>query len=375
MRRAEQDRLLLQGDAFLAMLQHAPAHEVALLGLVQARAEDRPSCAVPRGPQGLLVTLRRELDGGVRRREDRRDRSVVLLQPDHGGAVEPGRELQDVLHGRGAEPVDRLRVVADHREVARRVRRSHPFQDVGLQRVRVLVLVDEHVIEHRRQRVARLGRGRQRFPEQQQVVVVQDVLIALADRVRLEDLPDAVDLVHAPRVVTLQHVGELLAGVHRPRVDRRERVLAREPSFPRGEPQLLAQQVHHVGTVGLVQHREVGTQAERATVEAEQPVGDRVERPTPHALGLALAGRTLRAREHLACGAPAERQQQDPLRAHTAFHQVSDATGEGGGLAGPGAGHDQQRSVAEQHGGALLRVEVVEHVFEAYISGCTRSTT
>ena len=47
-RRAEQHGLLLQRDALLAMLQHAPAHEVALLGLVQARAEDRPSRAVPR---------------------------------------------------------------------------------------------------------------------------------------------------------------------------------------------------------------------------------------------------------------------------------------------------------------------------------------
>ena len=193
--------------------------------------------------------------------------------------------------------------------------------------------------------------------------------------VRLEDLPDAVDLVHAPRVVALQHVAELLAGVHRPRVDRRERVLAREPSFARGEPQLLAEQVHHVGAVGLVEHREVGTQPERAAVEAEQPVGDRVERPAPHPLGLALAGRAFGPGEHLARGAPAERQQQDPLGAHAALDQVADAAGEGGGLPGPGARHDQQRSVAEEHGGALLRIQVVEHVFEAYIPGCARSTT
>ena len=60
------------------------------------------------------------------------------------------------------------------------------------------------------------------------------------------------------------------------------------------KPELLAQQVHHVGAVGLVEHREVGTQAERAPVEPEQPVGDGVERPAPDALGLALARRAMR---------------------------------------------------------------------------------
>ena len=89
MRRAEQHGLLLERHALLAMPQHAPAHEVALLGLVQARAEHRHPRALARGPERLLVALRRERDGGVRRGEDRRDRAVVLLQADHGGAVEP----------------------------------------------------------------------------------------------------------------------------------------------------------------------------------------------------------------------------------------------------------------------------------------------
>ena len=101
-------------------------------------------------------------------------------------------------------------------------------------------------------------------------------------------------------------------------------------------------------------------------VETEQPVGDRVERATPHALGLALAGRAFGPREHLAGGSPAERQEQDPLGPHAALDQVADPAGERGRLAGPGARHDQQRTLAEEHGGALLRIEVVEHVFEAY---------
>jgi hypothetical protein len=70
------------------------------------------------------------------------------------------------------------------------------------------------VIEHGRELLARLRRRGERLPEQQQVVVVQDVLLALASGVRLEHLPDAVGLVDAPRVVALQHVAQLLARVH-----------------------------------------------------------------------------------------------------------------------------------------------------------------
>ena len=50
---------------------------------------------------------------------------------------------------RGAEAVDRLRVVAHHREVRGVPARPHRLEDVGLQRVRVLVLVDQDVVEHR----------------------------------------------------------------------------------------------------------------------------------------------------------------------------------------------------------------------------------
>ena len=89
-RRAEQHGLLLQRHALLAMLQ-------ARCGTRRRTARPRPgtcggsavALAVPCGPQRLLVALRRERDRGVRRGEDRRDRSVVLLQPDHGGAGEP----------------------------------------------------------------------------------------------------------------------------------------------------------------------------------------------------------------------------------------------------------------------------------------------
>ena len=256
-----------------------------------------------------------------------------------------------------------------------RVRRPYALQDVGLQRVRVLVLVDQHVIEHGRELLARLRRRGERLPEQQQVVVVQDVLLALAAGVRLEHLADAVAFVDAPRVVALEDLAQFLPGVHRPRVDRRERVLAREPPLPAGEAELLAEQVHHVGRVGLVEHREVGPESERTPVQPDQAVRDGVERAAPHMRGVAVTAHAFGAREHLAGCTAAEREQQDPLRSHAALHQVTDARCERGGLPGPGTRHDQQRTVAEQRRRSLLRVEVVEHVFEAYNPFDARSRT
>src|SRR5215211_6399572 len=111
-----------------------------------------------------------------------------------GGVREPTRELEDVPDGGGAEPVDRLRVVPDDRQVPT-AGWSHRFEDVRLDRVRVLVLVDEDVVEHRSELLPGGGRRGERLPEQQQVVVVEDVLTALPLGVGPEDLADAVGLV------------------------------------------------------------------------------------------------------------------------------------------------------------------------------------
>src|SRR3989442_9732759 len=102
--------------------------------------------------------------------------------------------------------------------------------------------------------------------------------------------------------MALEHVAELLARVHGSRVDRREGLLPREPPLASAETKFVADEVHHVGSVCLIEHREVGTDPERAAVHAQQPVRDRVESSTPYATGLSIAGRALGAREHLAGG-------------------------------------------------------------------------
>ena len=113
-RRPEQHRLIAAARRPRSRCRSTLVHtDVGLLGLVRHRFA-APAGARRSGRTTSVFSCRcgRERDRGVRRGQDRRGRAVVLLEPDHGRAGEPLRELQDVADGRGAEPVDRLRVVA-----------------------------------------------------------------------------------------------------------------------------------------------------------------------------------------------------------------------------------------------------------------------
>ena len=72
-------------------------------------------------------------------------RAVVLLEHDDGDVGERVLELEDVADVGAAEPVDRLVAVADDADVA--VRLAEQEDELVLDRVGVLVLVDEHVLE------------------------------------------------------------------------------------------------------------------------------------------------------------------------------------------------------------------------------------
>ena len=162
----------------------------------------------------------------------------------------------------------------------------------------------------------------------------------------------------------MQDVGEPLAGVHRPRVDRRERVLAGEPALARGEPELVAEEVHHVGAVGLVEDGEVGRETERATVEAEQPVADRVERAAPDATGSSFVAS--RAARETISRAARRLNVRSRIRSGRVPRSISEATRAASVivLPLPAPATIEQRSLAVADGGLLLRVQVLEHAFE-----------
>ena len=96
-------------------------------------------------------------------------------------------KIENVAHGRGAERIDRLRVVADHREAAPSGLQRQ--QDRGLQPVGVLVFVDQHVIEAAADVVGDAPASRHHLrPVEQQVVVIEDVLLLLGLDIGREQL-------------------------------------------------------------------------------------------------------------------------------------------------------------------------------------------
>ena len=142
----EQHGLLLEEGAVFAVFQDALDDEARLVGLVADRDESRLCGRRAFGPEVLGKALLGEIDDAVGGGENRLRRAIVAIERDD---VRRRSELigkvEDVAHGGGAERVDRLGVVADHRQAA--ASGLERQQDRGLQAVRVLVLVDEDVIE------------------------------------------------------------------------------------------------------------------------------------------------------------------------------------------------------------------------------------
>ncbi len=110
---AKQDRLLLQRRAGLALRQDLRHDARHLRDIVGDGDEGRTPAARPLAAEILGETFACQTDHGVRCGEDRLCRTVVLLQRDDvRGWAEAFREVQDVANVRGAEAVNRLRIVA-----------------------------------------------------------------------------------------------------------------------------------------------------------------------------------------------------------------------------------------------------------------------
>src|SRR5205085_9556424 len=103
-----------------------------------------------------------EPDESRGRLENGRTRAVVPAEDDRSRIAMPLAEAQDVADRRAPEPVDRLIVIADDRQVAMSL--GNDRDELRLGAVRVLELVDEDVPEASLDLVA----GRCRGPDQPQ---------------------------------------------------------------------------------------------------------------------------------------------------------------------------------------------------------------
>ena len=110
--------------------------------------------------------------------------------------------------------------------------------------------------------------------------------------------------------------------------------------------------------VGLVVDRELARVAEPVGVGPQHAHARRVERADPHRAG-DRADERGDALAHLVGGLVGERDGEDPRGVHALVDEVGDAVREHPGLAGAGAGDDEQRAAAVDDGVELVGVEAV----------------
>ncbi|MGF6657603.1 hypothetical protein OKW34_008193 [Paraburkholderia youngii] len=318
----------------------------------------------------FCVALAREFDHRVRRGENRLGGAIVALERDLlRGRFELRGEIEDIAHGRAAKRIDRLRVVADHGQAA--AVRFQREQDRRLQAVGVLVFVDQHMVEARRQIGRDAGLGGHVRPVEQQIVVVEHALLLFGVDVRGEQPAQIVLPLATPRKRAVQYLSERCTGIDDARVDREAGALRRKAPLFRGQSEFVAHEVHQVGGVFAVVDRERGREADQIRVFAQQPRADAVKRARPRQPlrergactdgGSRGAGDACHAAGHFERRAAREGQQQDALRIGALHHQISGAMRERVGLAGARARDHEQR--------AGQRVWRVGPVFDGFALG------
>ena len=130
-------------DALVVQFEQTIDDEACLLALVAHGHQPWGFAAGALGPELLgvsLATARDERVGGV---EYRGHRPVVSLQRHDVRAGKLMRKVENVSNGRAAKRVDALGIIANHRDASVRAERA---QDARLERVRILVLVHQHMV-------------------------------------------------------------------------------------------------------------------------------------------------------------------------------------------------------------------------------------
>jgi hypothetical protein len=148
-----------------------------------------------------------------------------------------------------------LRVVADHGHALPVGRES--AEDVGLQRVGVLVFVDEHRVEAGANRGCRLRRRHQGLPEEEQIVVVEDRLGLFAIDVDGKELLERVDMLAAPGKDLGDDFRQRFPAIDAAAVNVEARPLEWEPRRGLGQILLGADGLHQIFRVAAVEDREL----------------------------------------------------------------------------------------------------------------------
>ena len=260
-------------------------------------------------------------------------------------------EIKDVADVRTAKAIDRLIVVADHRDVA--VLRGEEVHEHVLGPVRVLVLVDQHVAEPVAPLLERLGVGAVELDElHDQVVEIEPagppehLLVGLVDPAKDLVLVAAVGDVFGPL--------QLALGLRDAVAQRPDRVALRV------EAELVEDPLQGRPRVVIVEDDKARHDADALGLAAQDLDRRRVEGANPHLLGR-LADQCLDPAPHLARRLVGEGDRQQPIRPDAARrYQVTDAGRQHARLAASRSGEDQKRSVAVCHSLLLGRIQARE---------------
>ena len=144
--------------------------------------------------------------------------TIVAVQRHHArGKRELPWKIENVTNRRGAERVNRLRVITHDGETL--AIRFHGQKNRCLQAIGVLILVYKNVVETRANLSPEAGVGHHLRPVQQQVVVIEHTLRLLFADVSIEEFPQFGFPVRAPREYVAEHVSERCSAIHDARVD------------------------------------------------------------------------------------------------------------------------------------------------------------
>ena len=288
-----------------------------------------------------------------RRREDMAGRTVILLQPDDGGARKVALEFQDVADLGAAPAIDRLVVVADAAQVALRAGQQ-PKPQI-LRHIGVLILVDHDV----RDAIVIFGQHVGMRLQHRQHVKKQ---VAEIDGVQRQQ-PRLVGFIELPQ----PPVGKIAGLGHADLVGRQAAVLpaldhaaekAHRPAFGIdvvGFHQLLENAVLVVD----IENREIASQPDKLGMAPQHPRRQRVERPEPHLLGKRPDHRR-DPHLHLARRLVGEGHGKDVPRLRRAGgDKLGEPRCQDPRLAGAGAGKHQDRPGKAAHGFTLRGVQTV----------------
>ena len=295
-------------------------------------------------------------DHGIRRADNLLRRAVIALETEDAAAGEILLKAQNVADIRTAEGIDRLRIVADHAEVAMLPRQCQ--QNLVLRQVRVLILVDEDVVETRRDLRPCLREVTQQHVHiQQDIIEIHHPAAAALLLVDFENLVDLRLLLHPVHLAQLRGSG-IGVGIEKTVLGHRnlrEHFLRLVDLLV--EPQLPDGSLDGALRIGSVVNRKGRRIAQLRGIVAQEADEHRMEGAHPDLPGLSLADHRGDALFHFPRRLFREGQGENPFRCNAPLtDEPGDARGQYPGLSRPCSGHDELRAVRTLHGGRLLCV-------------------